>query len=216
LLQLGVAQDTCVDIYKKSFKKFGGTVKPDKVADLYMEYCKKNMRSSSMKSMDVVCAPLVKKVREKMMWVPPDTDVTPKLVCKSVDQIKADFAEYIPVAEENLKMAAATEAGAKEQAAEEAQQLKKKVGQEISEAMQKWRKELEQDLQERLPKKLLEVLDTDTMSEPSTKLIKRLVEAASLGVKGVETRALQKLDEALATWAVETAKLEEAAKHSEL
>merc|ERR1712190_258415 len=71
-----------------------GSVKPKEVGPVYFQYCKKNMKVSSAKSMDELCQPMVKKIEEKMVWVPSDTDVTPEIVCKTADELKTAYPDH--------------------------------------------------------------------------------------------------------------------------
>merc|ERR1719433_584132 len=96
----------CVDTYKAVLKKpGGGTILPAEVGPLYLKWCKKNMKVSSAKSMDELCAPLARKAEEKMKWVPPELAVTPELTCKSVDKLKEEFPEQVAAAEAQQRAA---------------------------------------------------------------------------------------------------------------
>jgi len=78
LVQPCLAAETCIDMYKIAFegKK---KVPPADVGKLFKQYCIKNMKVSSAKSMEELCDPMGKKADEKMAWVPPETNVTPEI-----------------------------------------------------------------------------------------------------------------------------------------
>ena len=40
---------------------------------------------------------IILKVEEKMRFVPPETDVSPELVCKNAEKIKEQFPEQVPL-----------------------------------------------------------------------------------------------------------------------
>merc|ERR1719245_1650075 len=85
------AATPCTDTYTDAFKPHKGTVLPKNVGALYKTWCKKNMKVSSAKSMDELCAPLVKKVESKMIYIPEETEVTPEMACEQVDSLKKMF-----------------------------------------------------------------------------------------------------------------------------
>mmetsp|Transcript_2870 Transcript_2870/g.7977 ORF Transcript_2870/g.7977 Transcript_2870/m.7977 type:complete len:237 (-) Transcript_2870:156-866(-) len=198
---VGVGADSCTDMYKVVLKRPQGVkVTPAEVASLYFEYCKKNMKVSSAKSMDELCAPLVRKIEEKMRWVPPDVDVTPALACKNVEKIKEEFPEYIAVAEAQLKVVGEDEAKHKH-LVEKAKDLKNKLGTELKAAVSSWGEQLVKDLGTHLQRKTEEVLGPEFGQAGKDALAKQMQEAASLSSRGVETKLLQKLEEAVGTWA---------------
>merc|ERR1719473_674808 len=100
--------------------------------------------------MDVLCAPMVTKVEEKMMWVPPDHDVTPDLVCLSVDKIKAEFPEYAEEAEARKKKAENSEAGFKKKALETGKKLSKEIQQDIKTIVGSHQKALLKELSDKM------------------------------------------------------------------
>merc|ERR1712062_970665 len=82
-----------------------------------------------------------KKVEEKMNWVPPETDVTPEIVCKTVDQIKELFPEYVVKAQEHAKTADVENAALAE-VTQKAKALRSKLADEMKLELRKWSTEL--------------------------------------------------------------------------
>merc|ERR1712046_171147 len=103
--------------------------------DLYFKYCKKNMKVGSAKSMDELCQPMVKTVEKKMVWVPGDHEMTPELVCKTIDQIKAEFPDHAKVAEQieqEKKKAEGAEEAERKELAEKAKGFSTGLGQDVA------------------------------------------------------------------------------------
>lgn len=193
--------DSCNDMYKAILKRpKGAKVSPAEVGGLYFEYCKKNMKVSSAKSMDDLCAPLVKKIQEKMQWVPSEVAVTPEIACKSVDKLKEEFPEQVAVAEVQIKAAGEDEAKHR-QLMEKAKLLRGTLVDEVRTVIDKWGRGLVKDLGALLREKTEEVLGSDFGQAPKQALAKQVEEAASLASRGVETKLIQKLDEAVGSWA---------------
>lgn len=212
-------QESCQDMYKAAFKLSGGSAKPDKVPGLYLEYCKKNMKSSSAKAMDVQCAPFVKKVAEKMQFVPPDTDVTPQLVCKGLKAIKEEFKDFAIAKEAELNAKAATETSSRSAVVEEAKALKKELETVISELTSTWRKQLVYELGERARRALSNSVNAnlaEVSKDASNALVKSLVDAAGLGAKGLETKLLQKTTDVVGQWAAQASSAATAGAKKEL
>merc|ERR1719491_1963611 len=99
--------------------------------------------------MDELCAPLVKKVEDKMVWVPADTLVTPEIACDNVDNLKKKFPEQVAVAEAAMKNAGAGDAE-KKKALETAKKLKASLEGVVKETMGDWSKKLVEELGEKL------------------------------------------------------------------
>mmetsp|Transcript_51784 Transcript_51784/g.150363 ORF Transcript_51784/g.150363 Transcript_51784/m.150363 type:complete len:239 (-) Transcript_51784:79-795(-) len=195
------AADGCTDMYEVVLKRPAGVqITPAEVGGLYSKYCKKNMKVSSAKSMDELCAPLVRKIEEKMRWVPPDFDVTPEIACKSVDKLKEQFPERVATAEAQLQQAGAEEKKAKE-VLDKAKVLKNKLSTELKDVIADWGKELVARLGARVRKEAEEVIGPDFSQPPKDALAKQLEDAAALASRGLETKLVQKLDEAVGGWA---------------
>lgn len=209
-----LGMETCADMYKIAFKKGGGKAKPDKVGGLFKEYCMKNMKMSSGKPMDELCAPMVKKVDEKMSWVPPGTDVTPEVVCKSVDKIKELFPDYAATAQKSAAEVDADKA-AQQAFVDKAKELKSTLAKEMKETLQKWNAQLRSDLAAMVKEKTEKVLGEMVVPKANEKLYAMIADATDLGVKGVETRLVQKLDDAMGSWA-SAARKESSAQKAEL
>lgn len=217
LTHLEAKTETCQSIYEGLFEAFDGKVKPNAVGDLYKGYCKKNMKSSSAKSMDVLCQPLVEKVEEKMRWVPPDHDVTADLVCLSLDKIKAEFPEYAEKAVALQKQQENTEAGLKKKNVETGKKLSAEIQKEIKEAIGSHKTALVKELGEKMKAKVDKVLGEDAVPEAVTKMLKWITDQADLNLKGVETKLLQTTEKAVGGWIQDTAKAQAAkAKKAEL
>lgn len=213
-LSLVLGMETCTDMYKIAFKKGGGTAKPAKVGGLFMEYCKKNMKMSSGKPMDELCAPMVKKVDEKMSWVPPDTQVTPEVVCKSVDKIKEMFPDYAATAQQNADKVDGDKA-AQQAFIDKAKELKSTLAKEMKETLQKWNSQLRSEMAAMVKEKTEKVLGQMVVPNANEKLYAMIADATDLGVKGVETKLVQKLDDAMGSWA-SAARKENSAQKAEL
>eukprot|EP00933_Yihiella_yeosuensis_P024480 TRINITY_DN18991_c0_g1_i1.p1 TRINITY_DN18991_c0_g1~~TRINITY_DN18991_c0_g1_i1.p1 ORF type:complete len:262 (-),score=79.11 TRINITY_DN18991_c0_g1_i1:218-1003(-) len=202
----------CEKLYTGILEKAPSS-KPGDIGKLYGEWCKKNMQVGSSKSLDELCAPMVKKVAEKMSWVPPETDVTPPLVCGSVDQIKAQFPEYASKAEELLKRESDKGADQKK-ILEAAKGLKGKLSTAVTSTLKAWEgnllKAIEENLQAEISKALGGGATADlppSAKESAEKLVtKPLVEAATLQSRGMGTKLLQKLEESVGAWANKVSK----------
>merc|ERR1719491_2245577 len=98
------------------------------------------MKSGSAKSMDELCAPIVRKVEDKMIWVPEDENMTPELVCKTIDQLKKEFPEHaayaLEIEETRKKKEGAVEA-AKKELADKAKVLGGKIAEELKASLAK-------------------------------------------------------------------------------
>jgi len=210
----GASASACEETYATAFKATAGVAAPKDVGRLYNEWCKKNMRVSSAKSMDELCAPLVRKVEQKMVWVPPDAEVTPEIACEGVEKLKARFPEHIAIAEAQMKSSTSDEAR-KRELMDSAKKLNAKLEAKMREALGSWGKALVKDLGEIVRSGSLEILGESSPEVPREELAKTMESAASLSVRGVETKLLQKLQEALGTWASKASK-ELAAKKAEL
>jgi len=198
----GYAADTCIDMYKTAFK--GHTkIAPGEVGQLYRTYCKKNMRVSSAKSMDELCLPLVKKVEDKMLWVPATTEMTPEIVCKSVDQLKKDFPEHatsmLMEQEGKLKESRAAQA-AKDELSKKAKELSTGIGASVQGALAKVTSELTAKLKEDMENHMNRIVGDDANQDRKAKLVSTILESVSLGLRGIETKVNQKKDEALKSW----------------
>mmetsp|Transcript_4278 Transcript_4278/g.6838 ORF Transcript_4278/g.6838 Transcript_4278/m.6838 type:complete len:237 (+) Transcript_4278:75-785(+) len=194
------APSPCEEMYSAVLKG-NKKAQPADVGELYMRYCKKNMRVSSAKSMDELCAPMVKKVEEKMRWVPPDTPVTPPLVCLSLEKIKEKFPEYAAEAEENSRRLAAEEAQSR-RLLDVAKGMQSKLSATVKSSMDSWEKELVKDLGSKLRAELAEALADEAPAARSSAeaLAKQFEDAASLSSRGMQTKLLQKLEELLGGW----------------
>lgn len=206
----GEGASACVTTYTTVLKASKAPqVLPAEVPDLYKAWCKKNMKVSSAKSMDELCAPMVSKIKDKMLWVPADAEVTPEMACDSVEKLKERFPEHMAIAEAKLKDTASDEAARKALLAK-AKELKEKLSVEVRDVVGTWGASLVSELGERLKSKASEVLGPDSPVGPQEALVKTLVEAAGLSSRGIETKLLQKLEESVGGWASKAAK--EAAK----
>lgn len=200
----------CTDTYTDAFKSHKGKVAPKEVGDLYLKWCKKNMKVSSAKSMDELCAPLVKKVSDKMQWVPADVTVTPEIACDSVDTLKSKFPEQVAKAEATMKSSGAADAH-KRETMEMAKKLKVNLESVVRETMGTWSKKLADELVTNLKAKAEDILGKDSPSPPRDALAKTMEGVASMGARGMETKLLQKLEEAAGQWASTTVKAAAAA-----
>jgi hypothetical protein len=221
-LPRGRANEQCLEMYRTAFKG-KAPVKPADVGSLYLTYCKKNMRVGSAKSMDELCQPIVKKVEDKMVWVPPDVEVTPDLVCKTMDQIKEAFPEHAALmadGEATRKQKEDVEEAKKKELAAKAKTLGSKIEQEVVDVFKKAGESMSKDLSERIKTHAKEVLggEFDARKE---KMVKKILESITLGMRGLETKTKQKADESLKEWAALESKelvkmLKEDAKKAEL
>jgi len=193
-------------MYKTAFKKGTAPIKPADVGDLYMTYCKKNMRSGSTKSMDDLCAPIVKKVETKMSWVPPTEEVTPELVCKTVDQIKALYPDHAATVATS-EVAAKKKSDADEEDKKKLAELAKTLGGEIQSELAEYFKKASEvkEVKARLTEKVKTVLGGD-FDKSKEKIVDRVLETVTLGIKGLETKSKQKTDESLKEWLVSESK----------
>mmetsp|Transcript_11828 Transcript_11828/g.19417 ORF Transcript_11828/g.19417 Transcript_11828/m.19417 type:complete len:234 (-) Transcript_11828:96-797(-) len=200
-LPQGRAQ-TCIQMYKDAFKG-KAKVKPAEVGKLYMNYCKKNMRVGSAKSMDELCQPIVKKVEDKMVWVPDDVEVVPELVCKTLDQIKAEYPEHAKLmaeSEEARKRHEDVEEAEKKKIAANAKAFGASVAQDLAEVLKKAGETASKELEERMQKHV-EVLGGE-MDERKKKMISKILESVTLGIRGLETKTKQKSEESVKEWLV--------------
>mmetsp|Transcript_14632 Transcript_14632/g.29699 ORF Transcript_14632/g.29699 Transcript_14632/m.29699 type:complete len:235 (-) Transcript_14632:305-1009(-) len=197
---VGAAADGCADVYKAVLKRpSGAVIRPKEVGGLYSKWCKKNMKVSSAKSMDELCAPLVRKIEEKMRWVPADEDVTPEMACASVEKLKEQFPAQVEAAEAQLKLAAAEEKKHKD-IVDKAKELKSKLASELKEVLGASTKDLLASIGVGARGKAEEVLG-GSLGAPGEAMVKQLEDAAQLASRGVETKLLQKLDEVVGNWA---------------
>jgi len=206
-LPTGLANDTCLDMYKTAFKG-KAPVKSSDVGGLYLKYCKKNMRSSSAKSMDDLCRPIVKKVEDKMAWVPADAEVTPELVCKTLDQIKAQFPDHAATVGATVNAAKAVEDAEesdKVNLAKKAKVLGSKIEQELAVVLKNAGEAAAKELKEKIGKQVKEVLGGD-IDQRKEKLISKILETITLGMRGLETKSKQKTDEGLKEWLISESK----------
>lgn len=206
------ASETCVDVYTAAFKG-RKSVKPTDVGELYFTYCKKNMRVSSAKSMDELCKPLVRKVEDKMLWVPPDMDVTPDMVCKSADALKKDFPQHAAAAQAGAD-ARFKEANAEKEEREALAKSAKLLSAKFNEEVHRILTESGEGLRDKLLTRAREVLGTSSLDEHDVKLVSSITEAMVLGLRGLETKVSQKKDEALKVWVNAEAKRRLVAKSS--
>merc|ERR1712039_1159983 len=136
-----------------------------------------------------------------------DTDLTPEIVCKTIDQLKADYPEHA------VEMAAQEESRKKKEDSGQkkllalAQGMSDKLAAEIKAAMADAQQALLKDLETRLLATIEKaVAGSATMGPPETKLVASLVEATKLGHRGLETKVTQKKDEALKNWITDSMK----------
>jgi len=187
-------------VYKAVLKRpAGAVIAPKEVGNLYSRWCKKNMKVSSAKSMEELCAPLVKKIEEKMRWVPADEDVTPEMACKNVEQLKEQFPAQVAAAEAQLQLVKEEEKKMKH-VLDKAKELKSKLSAELKEVLGASAKDLVARLGTGLRTTASEVLG-GTLGEPGEALVKHFEDAATVASRGVETKLQQKLDEAVGNWA---------------
>jgi len=211
----------CVEMYTTAFKDAKKkTLQPSEVGKVYLQYCKKNMRVGSAKSMDELCQPIVKKVEDKMIWVPTDFEVSPELVCKTLDQIKEQFPEHA------ASMAEGEATRKKEESAEEAQRKQlaglaksagAKIEQDIVDVLKKALDTASTELKGKLVAHVNEAngaLGGGAWGKKEDKFVSSILESISLGIRGVETKAKQKKQEVLQEWLV--AKSKELKKKTEL
>mmetsp|Transcript_73067 Transcript_73067/g.190639 ORF Transcript_73067/g.190639 Transcript_73067/m.190639 type:complete len:235 (-) Transcript_73067:47-751(-) len=206
--RVGLTAETCQDVYKTAFKG-QSSVKPAAVGDLYFKYCKKNMRVSSAKSMDELCKPLVTKAENKMLWVPPDTEVTPEIACKSVDALKQDYPEHAAEFQSRSDAkatAAEEERKVREALSSKAKELSKLAGDDLEAIMREAAKELSEKVRSRLEATIAGALGADAQGERSTKIVTTILETLELGHRGLLTKVSQKKDEAVGTWLQQEAK----------
>jgi len=206
-LPQGDANATCIDMYKTAFKG-KAPVKPADVGKLYLTYCKKNMRVGSVKSMDELCQPIVKKVEDKMVWVPPETEVTPELVCKTMDQIKQEFPDHAATMSESeaaRKKNEDAEEAEKKKIAEKAKTLGARIQEDLSDVLKKAGESVATEMRQRLEKHAAELLGGD-MDKHKEKILSKILETVTLGMRGVETKAKQKSEESLKEWAISESK----------
>jgi len=199
-------QQGCQDVYKEAFRKSGGVAKPDQVGNLYHQWCTKNMHVSSSKSTNELCEPLVRKVAEKMRFVPAETEVTPELVCKSAQKIQEQFPEHAKAIEEQLKKEASSRSGAQALVREQGKKLQKALEKEVKDIIAVLGAQLSKDLGPRLRKKASETLGDEANASEMDTLVRTLTEAAQLQVRGMDTKLVQKIPEAVGTWAKDTLK----------
>merc|ERR1712190_104136 len=178
---------------------------------------KKNMRVGSVKSMDELCQPIVKKVEDKMVWVPPDFAVTPEIVCKTMDQIKAEFPEHaktMSVSEAAKKKTEDAEEAAKKQLAEKAKVLVANMEKDLSAILKKAGGTASKELTDSFHKHLEQDLGGE-MDKRKEKMISKVLETITLGIRGLETKAKQKSDESINEWLVNEAREQAKARKKE-
>jgi hypothetical protein len=202
-LPKGQANPTCIDMYKTAFKG-KAKVKPAEVGKLYLTYCKKNMRVGSVKSMDELCQPIVKKVEDKMVWVPPEENVTPELVCKTMDQIKAEFPEHVKVMEKSedaRKKVENAEEAERKALADKAKVLGSKFAQDLTGILKKTGEAASKELKESFVKNIKESFGGE-LDDRKEKMISKILETVTLGIRGLETKAKQKSEESIKEWLI--------------
>jgi hypothetical protein len=193
-------------MYEEAFKKFAGEdPTPERVSKAALRYCKVNMKVASAKSMDELCAPIAKKIEDKMDWVPPDTVVTPELVCKSLDQIKKEFAEYAEKAQqaiEDKKAGDYAKEAEQRELATKAQDLQKAMGGDIEDTL----KEVNlTNLTDNLRSTLAQVMGLEMeqqLDDRQQKILSKVSDSVSLGLKGLITKAHQKIEESVKEWVI--------------
>lgn len=209
------ANAACIEQYKTAFKGHLPVHAKD-VAAHYNTYCKKSMKSGSTKSMDELCRPIVKKVESKMTWVPADDEVTPEIVCKTVEQIKEMFPDHAAKQGEseaaNKKQEDAAEAE-KKVLSEKAKALTGNIQKELADvfSIMDMKSEKTKDLKNRINKQVLDVLGGE-MDARKEKMVTKILETITLGMRGLETKAKQKTDESLKEWLVSEMKEKAKAK----
>lgn len=194
------AESECIKMYTTAFKGHA-RIAPDRVGELFLKYCKKNMKSGSVKSMDELCAPIVKKVEDKMIWVPKDTAVTPEIVCKNVDQLKEAYPEHSKTALDNLSKAQQAKGvieSAKKELADKAKVLGSKIAEELKTSLAKDSEKMVADLKQRITTHVEASLGP--MDSKKEKIVKEIMETVTLGMRGLETKANQKKEDAMKTW----------------
>merc|ERR1719359_1016986 len=125
------------------------------------------------------------------MWVPPDHDVTPDLVCLAVDKIKAEFPEYVEKAEAQKKKLENTEAGFKKKALETGKKLSTNIQKEIKDVLALHKTALMKDLADKMKAKADTTLGEEAVPEAVAKMLKTITDQAELNIKGIETKLLQ-------------------------
>merc|ERR1712086_74291 len=167
----------------------------------------KHMKMSSGKPMEELCAPMVTTVMKKMAWIPPDEDITPDIVCLSTDKLKERYPDHVATAEATQKSANKAD-DKKDEFIKTAKELKEELNVRAKAVLSKWSKELEKEMASELRAAADKVLGGSAASTPKDKLLASVQDSLSLSTKGVETKMLQKLNEAVGSWAV-AAKKEE-------
>lgn len=199
----------CIDMYTTAFKNQGPKIDPAEVGELYMTYCKKNMRVSSAKSMDELCGPIVKKVEEKMRWVPQETSVTPEIVCKTIDQLKEQFPEHAKVtqAQAGAEMdESRKQDAAKQELGSKAKELSTKFGEDLKASVAEASEILAKGFRQKMEIRAKEVLGSKGEGPAVTKMLSAITEQLTLGLRGLETKANQKRDEAMKEWVATAAR----------
>merc|ERR1711972_438705 len=123
------------------------------------------------------------------------------------------MGEYVAVAEARLKKADNINAQ-KKAFLDSAKKLKQELGTELKDTLHKWGTTLTAEPGDRLSKKALEILGADSDEHTREGMVKAIIDAASLGARGIETKLSQKLEDAVGGWASLSAK--NAAKKAEL
>eukprot|EP00928_Gymnodinium_smaydae_P058564 TRINITY_DN41754_c0_g1_i1.p1 TRINITY_DN41754_c0_g1~~TRINITY_DN41754_c0_g1_i1.p1 ORF type:complete len:276 (+),score=59.27 TRINITY_DN41754_c0_g1_i1:51-830(+) len=202
----------CIDMYKEAFKGQAG-IKPASVGDVYFKHCKKTMRLDSAKSNDELCKPLVKKVEEKMLFVPPDTDVTPEIVCKTKDQLKADYPEQAAVAEAAGKEVSAADA-LREELNKKAKAVSGKIGDDIKQSLNQASEDMIASLRPKIEANLADAFGA--IDEGKAKVVSGMMDALKLALRGVETKIQQKKDDSIKEILVQETKRAQTKEKKEL
>lgn len=200
MLPQGAEAQECIKMYKEAFKGLA-RIEPKKVGGLFLKYCKKNMKMGSVKSMDELCAPIVKKVEDKMLWVPEDVSVTPEIVCKTVDELKKEFPEHAANAagiEEARKKREGVVESAKKELAGKAKILGGKIAEELKQSLGKEAEKMAAELQKKITAHVESTLGP--MDKPKEKMVKQIMETVTLGMRGLETKTNQKKEEVMKEW----------------
>merc|ERR1712185_630606 len=120
------------------------------------------------------------------------------------DQIKQEFPEHAATMAESeaaRKKSADAEEAEKKKVAEKAKVLSGKFEKEISDVLKKASESTSKDLRERFEKQAKDVFGGES-DESRQKMISKILETVTLGMRGLETKAKQKSDESLKEWAI--------------
>mmetsp|Transcript_97994 Transcript_97994/g.179534 ORF Transcript_97994/g.179534 Transcript_97994/m.179534 type:complete len:260 (-) Transcript_97994:147-926(-) len=200
MLPQGAEAQECIKMYKEAFKGIS-RIPPKQVGGLFLKYCKKNMKMGSVKSMDELCAPIVKKVEDKMLWVPEDESVTPEIVCKTIDDLKKDYPEHAANAagiEEARKKREGAVESAKKELAGKAKLLGGQIADELKAALGKEGEKMAAELQKKITSHVESALGP--MDKRKEKIVKQIMETVTLGMRGLETKTNQKKEEVMKEW----------------